>query len=76
MSFLNNNTKLLDYELSEDKISLDFNNLILSDDISGNILEEVVYTICLSLENEYNVKDVLFYVSGEKVLEISLESLD
>lgn len=76
MSFLNTNAKLLNYKLDDDKISLNFNNMILNDVASNNILEEVVYTICLSLEDELNVKEVVFNVNNEKIMEISLKSLD
>ena len=76
MSFLNTNAKLLNYKLDDDKISLNFNDMILNDVASNNILEEVVYTICLSLEDELNVKEVVFNVNNEKIMEISLKSLD
>ena len=49
MSFLNVNTKLLDYEIKDDVIKLNFNNLILSDITGNSILEEVIYTISLSV---------------------------
>jgi germination protein M len=68
MSFLNVSAKLLDYEIVDNKIKLNFNNMILSDITSNKILEEVVYTICLSLENEYNVEEVTFLVENEKIV--------
>lgn len=73
MSFLNVNTKLLDYEIKDDVIKLNFNNLILSD-ITGNcILEEVIYTISLSVSNEIDVKEVIFMVENEEIYKKVLE---
>ena len=73
MSFLNVNTKLLDYEIKDDVIKLNFNNLILSD-ITGNcILEEVIYTISLSVSNEIDVKEVVFMVENEEIYKKVLE---
>ena len=44
-SFLNVSTKLLNYEIVDNTLKLNFNNMILNDVTSNNILEEVVYTI-------------------------------
>ena len=49
MSYLDTNVKLLDYEIIDETIKLNFNNLIFSDITSNIILEEVIYTIGLSL---------------------------
>ena len=67
MSFLNVNTKLLDYEIKDDVIKLNFNNLILSDITGNSILEEVIYTISLSVSNEIDVKEVVFMVENEEI---------
>ena len=42
MSYLDTNVKLLDYEIIDNKIKLNFNNSILSDITSNTILEEVL----------------------------------
>lgn len=67
MSFLDNNVKLLDYEIIDNKIKLNFNNLILSDITSNVILEEVMYTIGLSLCDELDVEEVIFEVNNEEI---------
>ena len=73
MSFLNVNTKLLDYEIKDDVIKLNFNNLILSDITGNSILEEVIYTISLSVSNEIDVKEVVFMVENEEIYKKVLE---
>ena len=69
ISYINGNTKLINYEITEDDIiKLNFNNYIL-DDIKGNkILEEVIYTISLSIEDNYkDIKEVDFLVDNEEI---------
>ena len=66
MSFLNNNVALIDYNLENDKLSLNFNDYIFNND-TNNILEEVIYTISLSIEDNYNVKDIAFLVNNEEI---------
>ena len=73
MSFLNVNTKILDYEIKDDVIKLNFNNLILSDITGNSILEEVIYTISLSVSNEIDVKEVVFMVENEEIYKNLLE---
>jgi len=66
MSFLNSNVSLINYNLENDKLSLNFNDYIFNGD-SNNILEEVIYTISLSMEDNYNVKDISFLVNNEEI---------
>ncbi|MFV0275236.1 MAG: GerMN domain-containing protein [Bacilli bacterium] len=56
MSFLNTNTKLLNHELIEKTLNLSFNEFIMNDINNKDILEEVMYTISLSIADNY--KDV------------------
>lgn len=76
MSFLDTNVKLLDYEVIDNKIKLNFNNLILSDITSNIILEEVMYTIGLSLCDELDVEEVVFEVNNEEIATFSSKSID
>lgn len=76
MSYLDNNIKLLDYEIVDNTIKLDFNEAILSDITSGKILEEVKYTIGLSLCDELNVKEVVFIVDDQEISTFSLKSIE
>lgn len=76
MSYLDTNVKLLDYEIIDNKIKLNFNNLILSDITSNIILEEVIYTIGLSLCDELNVEEVIFHVHDEEISTFSSKTID
>ena len=73
MSYLDTNVKLLNYELSENVIKLNFNDLILSDITNNLILEEVMYTIGLSLCDEYNIQNVIFEVNNREISTFSLK---
>lgn len=76
MSYLDTNTKLLDYEIIDNKIKLNFNNQILSDITSNIILEEVIYTIGLSLCDELDIEEVIFQVDNQEISTFSSKSLD
>ena len=76
MSYLDTNVKLLDYEINDNKIKLNFNNLILSDITNGVVLEEVMYTIGLSLCDELDVENVIFLVEGTEISTFSSKTLD
>ncbi|MFA5602476.1 MAG: GerMN domain-containing protein [Bacilli bacterium] len=76
MSFLNTNTKLLNHELKDKALSLEFNNYILSDLDDNNILEEVIYSISLSVADAYNIEEVIFYVNKEEVYKSVLKDIE
>jgi len=76
MSYLNTNVKLLDYEIIDNKVKLNFNNLILSDITDSVILEEVIYTIGLSLCDELNIEEVIFQVDNKEIFSFSSKMLD
>ncbi len=67
MSFLNSNAKLLDYEIKDKQMSLEFNNYLLDDFEKMNILEEVKYTISLSIKDNYDVDEIVFYVDNKEI---------
>lgn len=76
MSYLDTNVKLLDYEIIDKTIKLNFNDLILSDITNNVILEEVMYTIGLSLCDELGVEEVVFIVNDKEISTFSLKSID
>ena len=76
MSFLNVNAKLLDYELLENSIKLNFDNKIFNNIQDNTILEEVMYTIGLSMQAEFGVEEVVFYVNNEEIAKKSLKTID
>lgn len=64
-SYLASSVKLMNYEILENEINLTFNNEILSDFQEKDILEEVKYSIALSLKDSLQVEKVNFLVDGE-----------
>lgn len=76
MSFLNYNTKLINYELKEDVLTLDFNSYLFDDASSKSILEEVVYSISLSVRDNYDVKEVIFTVDGNEITKSVLKNIE
>lgn len=67
MSYLNYNTKLLDYNLNENEIDLNFNEYLFDSSENKKVLEEVIYSISYSVMDNYNVDKVNFFVNNEKV---------
>ncbi len=67
VSFLSSNTKLLDYELTENKIKLNFNQPLLDTFYNDSLLEEVKYAISNSIKDTYNVKDVIITVNNQEI---------
>ena len=72
ISLLNKNIKLLDYEIKNDSMTLDFNNSIFMED--NEILEEVVYSISYSVFANYDVNNVIFKANGEEIYKKSVKS--
>ena len=67
ISYLASSVELLNYETLENQINLTFNNEIFYDFNEKNILEEVKYSISLSLKESLNVEEVIFKVNDEVV---------
>lgn len=76
MSYLNANTTLNDYELVDNSLSLNFNELLLNEIDKKNILEEVIYTISLSMDNIYNdLESVSFLVNNEEIYKVNINDI-
>jgi len=67
MSFLNSNTELLNYEIKDKQMKLEFNNYLIDDIDKMNILEEVKYTISLSIKDNFDIDEIVFYVDNEEI---------
>ena len=76
MSYLNDNTSLINYEQDGDTFNLNFNDAILENKSSNKILEEVIYTISLSLNDNYNVKEVNFLVNNKEICKNLTKTLE
>ncbi len=76
MSYLNSNTKLLEISESVDSLDLVFNSYIFSDVDGKEILEEVIYTISLSVKDNYDVNEVSFTVNDEEICKSTLKTIE
>ena len=76
MSYLNNNTEILSVSENEDELVLNFNTAIFNDINTKDILEEVIYTISMSINDNYNVKSVVFSVENEEIHKSVLKSIE
>jgi germination protein M len=76
MSFLNSNVDLLDYEIKEGSMILKFNDYILDDIDSNKILEEVKYSISLSIKDNYTIDNVIFMVGDVEIAKSVIKTLE
>lgn len=76
MSFLDNNTKLLSVTNNDNIMELEFNKSILNNFNTKDILEEVIYTIALSVEANYDIDQLVFSVESEKVYKSVLKEIN
>ena len=63
ISYLVSSAELLDYEILENSVNLSFNNHVLSLD-ENKIIEEVKYSIALSIRDTYDIYETIFYVDN------------
>lgn len=76
MSYLNTNATLNNYELAGSNLILNFNVQLLNDIDKKNILEEVIYTISLSMDNIYdNLETVSFQVNNEEISTVNIKDI-
>jgi len=74
MSYLNSNTELLSYNETDKTLLLNFNENILNDINTNNILEEVTYSINLSIKENYEINEVLYYVNDKIITTFSINN--
>ena len=63
-------------EEQPDILELTFNSYIFSDIETKDILEEVIYTICLSIKDNYNVSEVVIKNENEEILKTVLKEIE
>jgi len=76
LSYLNNNTELLAIEEQANILELTFNSYIFSDVDTKDILEEVIYTICLSIKDNYNVEEVVIKNENDEIYQTVLKTIN
>lgn len=67
MSYLNYNTKLLDYSFNEDVLDLNFNEFLFDNSENRKVLEEVIYSISYSIMDNYEVSKINFFVNNQEI---------
>ncbi len=67
MSLMNKDTELINYQIEDELMLLNFNNSIFN---NKKLLEEVSYTIAYSVFDNYNVNTVLLEVNGKQISKI------
>ena len=76
MSYLNSNTTIISSSQTDDILSINFNNAIFNDINTKEILEEVIYTISMSINDNYDVDTVIFNVDDEEIYKSVLKSIE
>lgn len=76
ISYLNVDTKLIDYKQNENKLSLNFDSNIYNSNEKKEISKEVINTIGLSMINEYNVEEVVFLVENKEISTFSEKNIE
>jgi germination protein M len=76
MSYLNDNTKLISVNESDNELIVNFNSAIFNDINEKEILEEVIYTIAMSINDNYNVDIVVFNVEDKEIYKSVLKSIE
>lgn len=67
MSYLASSVELESYEELENQVTLSFNHAIFDDFNEQNILEEVKYSISLSIQDTLHIDEVIFKVDDEVI---------
>ena len=75
-SYLNSNTKVLNSHIENNIMHINFNENILTGFDENNILEEVIYTISLSINDNYGIKSVFFDVNNKEIAKTTIKSLE
>lgn len=65
ISYINEETQLINYELVDKSLILNFSDTIFTDLTSKNIREEITYSINSSIEENYqDIDNILYYVNN------------
>jgi spore germination protein GerM len=76
MSYLNSNTEIISVNETENELVINFNSAILGDINTKDILEEVIYTISMSVNDNYDVKNVILSVENKEIHKSVLKSIE
>ena len=76
MSYLNGNTKLLQVNELENEFDLQFNEAIFNDIDKEDILEEVLYTISLSIMDNYNLESAVIKINNQEICKSVVNTIE
>lgn len=76
MSFLNEDTRLVSSYIDGETLNLNFNDSIFDDINTKEVLEEVIYTICLSAYDNYDITDVVLMADDKKIYKSVAKSIE
>ena len=63
INYINEETSLSNYEILDNSLVLNFENPILKDINSKTLTEEVTYAISLSVQDNYNIDNIIYYIN-------------
>lgn len=69
VNYINSETKLINYEMLDKSLLLNFDKNIFGDIESKNIIEEVVYSINLSVKDSYESLDSVMYYVDDSIID-------
>ena len=72
ISYLAASANMTNYELLESTISLSFNNYLIANMKEEDILEEVKYSIALSIRDTYGINEIIFNIPDTENTKISI----
>ena len=76
MSYLNSNTEVISTSQDNDSLTINFNDAIFNDINNGDILEEVIYTVSMSIFDNYNINSVIFNVNDNEIYKSVLKTIE
>ena len=76
MSFLNSNTKLINYTLDSKILNLEFNEYLIDDIATMNMSDEVKDAIAYSMRDNLDVDEVIFTVGNKEISKSVFKSVE
>ena len=74
ISIANEKLDLINYDISSDEVTLNFNNSIFLN--SEGIKEEVAYTVINTIFSNYDVEKVILQINGKEILKKELKNVE
>lgn len=73
MSYLNENVKLVSKSITNKTINLEFNDYIFDDITTEKVLEEVIYTISLSIKENYDINEIILKTKNKEICKTNIK---